>query len=84
MSLLVLLDYLWGSFTIVAGIVFYFVVPNNQSEAYFLTPRQQYVAVERLRVDQSGIENTHFKWSQALEAFTVSFINAGVTVNLSN
>lgn len=45
-------DYLWGSVTVCFGVLFYFVVPDNQAEAHFLTPRQKYIAVERLRVNQ--------------------------------
>lgn len=63
-------DYLWGSFTIFFGIVFYFVVPNDQASAVFLNKREKYVAVERLRENQAVVENPHFQWYQAREALT--------------
>jgi hypothetical protein len=46
------LDFLWGSFTVVFGILFYFIIPDDQEKAYFLNSRQKYIAVERLRSNQ--------------------------------
>jgi hypothetical protein len=63
-------DYLWGSFTIFFGIVFFFVIPNDQASAFFLNKREKYVAVERLRTNQAVVENPHFQWYQAREALT--------------
>jgi predicted MFS family arabinose efflux permease len=34
-----------------------------------LSPAEKVWAIERLRENQTGIENTHFKWHQALECF---------------
>jgi len=56
--------YLWGSCTVFFGILFYFIVPDDQASAYFLNKRQKYVAVERLRKNQAVVENVHFQWYQ--------------------
>jgi len=56
-----------GAATVFTAIVFYFVVPDSQLTAKFLTPAERVVAVERIRVNQQGIGNRKFKWYQALE-----------------
>jgi hypothetical protein len=50
--------------------MFLYVVPDNPTRVRFLDERQRYVAVERLRQNQAGLENKVFKWSQATEALT--------------
>lgn len=32
-----------------------------------LTDRERYIAVARMRVNNAGVRNTHFKWRQAVE-----------------
>ncbi len=56
-----------GSITVFLAIVFYFVVPDSQLTAKFLTPAERVVAVERIRVNQQGIGNRKFKAYQAWE-----------------
>lgn len=57
-----------GCLTTVLGIVFWFVVPDNQLGAWWLKPRDRILAIERVRVNQQGIGNKHFKMYQLKEA----------------
>jgi MFS family permease len=44
------------------------LLPDNPMSSR-LSPAEKVWAIERLRENQTGIENTHFKWHQALECF---------------
>jgi hypothetical protein len=44
-------------------------LPDSPVSAPGLTPRERRVAVERLRENQTGVENKHLKPYQILEAF---------------
>lgn len=57
-----------GLLTAALGVVFLFVMPDNQLNARWLKPRDRILAVERVRVNQQGIGNKHFKWYQLREA----------------
>ncbi|KAI9839757.1 MAG: hypothetical protein M1838_004268 [Thelocarpon superellum] len=59
-----------GLLTTTAGIVFLFVMPDNQLNARWLTKRERMLAVERIRSNQQGVGNKHFKWYQLKEALT--------------
>lgn len=59
-----------GSLTSVWGIVMFFLCPDSPLTAYFLSAEQKVVAVERMRWEQSGIENKTVKVEQIKEAFT--------------
>jgi MFS transporter, ACS family, allantoate permease len=52
------------------GIIFWFVMPDNQMNARFLKPEDRILAIERVRINQQGIGNKHFKWYQMREALT--------------
>lgn len=41
-----------------------FFFPDSPANAYFLTPRERIIAVERIKVNQAGVENKHFKVEQ--------------------
>ena len=56
-----------GALTAVFGI-FCFFLPDSPVMAWFLTPDERFAAVERLRMDQSGVRCPHFKWYQMREA----------------
>lgn len=56
-----------GAITICLAIVFFFVVPDSQLTAGFLSPAERVVAIERLRTNQQGIGNRKFKMYQAIE-----------------
>lgn len=57
-----------GILTACLGIVFYFVMPDNQLNARWLKPRDRILAIERVRINQQGIGNKHFKFYQFREA----------------
>ncbi|KAJ1561693.1 hypothetical protein HK405_003137 [Cladochytrium tenue] len=57
-----------GLFTCVLGGLFLFFMPDNQLNAWFLTDKEKIMAVERIRKNQQGVGNKHFKWYQMKEA----------------
>ncbi|KAI1332892.1 major facilitator superfamily transporter allantoate [Xylariaceae sp. FL0255] len=59
-----------GLFTAVVGVSFLYFMPDSQLNARFLTERERLIAVERIRVNQQGVGNKHFKWYQVKEALT--------------
>ncbi|KAM0752784.1 MFS general substrate transporter [Meredithblackwellia eburnea MCA 4105] len=59
---------LWGSVTIVSGILFWFVVPDNLTTAKFLNERERFVAINRLRENQAEVDTNRFNWSQVKES----------------
>ena len=77
-----------GSLTSVWGIIIYFILPDSPITAYFLTQEQKIVAVERMRMEQIGIENKTVKRDQIIEAFTDPktwfYVTAAFLVNFTN
>lgn len=78
-----------GILTILWGIALYFILPPDPIRATGFTPRERYVAVARMRENNTGVRNTHFKWAQVREtamdvrfwilfayAFVAEFANA--------
>lgn len=59
-----------GALCCVWGIVMMIFLPDSPVTAKGLNEREKRVAVERLRDNQTGIENKHLKWYQVREAFT--------------
>ncbi|THH17122.1 hypothetical protein EW146_g3645 [Bondarzewia mesenterica] len=57
-----------GLITLVTAIVFWFFFPDSPTSAWFLTPAERVLAVQRIKVNQSGLENKHFKRDQFIEA----------------
>ncbi|CAK1363488.1 unnamed protein product [Cercospora beticola] len=57
-----------GLVTCTAGIVAYFFLPDNPMSSR-LTYEDKVWAIRRLRENQTGIENTHFKPAQVIECF---------------
>jgi hypothetical protein len=52
------------------GILMFFVLPDNPTNARWLSISERKLAVERLRANQTGIESKRWKRGQALEALT--------------
>jgi MFS family permease len=77
-----------GALCSVWGIVLFFFLPDSPVTARNLSHREKRIAVERLRVNQTGIENKHFKWYQVREAFCdyklYLFFLLGLVGNLPN
>lgn len=57
-----------GLFTIVIGVVFWFVMPDSQLNARWLGDDDKRLAVARVRINEQGIGNKHFKFYQFKEA----------------
>lgn len=70
------------------GIVMFIMLPDSPVTAKLLTPRQRRMAVERLRENQTGVENKHLKSHQVKEAFMdyklYLFFILGVVGNIPN
>ncbi|KAF5386728.1 hypothetical protein D9615_001838 [Tricholomella constricta] len=45
-----------------------FLFPDSPTNARFLTPKERAIAVQRIKVNQTGVENKHFKKEQLIEA----------------
>ena len=43
-----------------------FFFPDSPANAWFLTPEERVIAVERIKVNQAGVENKHFKREQCV------------------
>ena len=48
-----------------------FFLPDSPANAKFLTPEEKRLAVLRIKVNQTGVENKHFKISQLVPLFGV-------------
>lgn len=57
-----------GLMTIIVGIVFYFHIPDTPLGAWFLTEEEKMLVVERIRGNNQGFGNRHFKMHQFKEA----------------
>jgi len=57
-----------GLLTVAVGSIFLYFMPDNQLNARFLTPKERLMAVERIRKNQQGVGNKHFKMYQFKEA----------------
>lgn len=52
-----------------AGVLLWFL-PDTPQTARFLSPEQREKAVDRIRDNQTGMKDNHWKWGQAFEAMT--------------
>ncbi|OKL61520.1 hypothetical protein UA08_03665 [Talaromyces atroroseus] len=59
-----------GLCTVCVGFLFLWVIPDNQLNARWLSPEDRILAIERVRINQQGIGNKHFKMYQFKEALT--------------
>jgi len=57
-----------GLLTVAVGCIFLYFMPDNQLNARFLTPKERLMAIERIRKNQQGVGNKHFKMYQFKEA----------------
>jgi hypothetical protein len=47
-----------------------FLLPSHITTARFLTDEQKFLALERIRLNNTGTQNTQFKWKQVFECLT--------------
>lgn len=77
-----------GSFSSIWGVALWFLLPDSPLTAWFLTGDMKRVAVERMRLEQIGIENKRFKPEQVREAFvdpkTYFYMVMVFAINLGN
>lgn len=59
-----------GLLTVGMGFVFLWFMPDNQLNARFLTKEERIMAVARIRINQQGVGNKHFKMYQFREALS--------------
>ncbi|KAH7310833.1 MFS general substrate transporter [Stachybotrys elegans] len=59
-----------GAMTIVWACVIGYFLPDNPVKAKFVSEREKAIVIDRLRQDQTGVENKNFKRGQVIEAFT--------------
>ncbi|KAI6160252.1 MFS general substrate transporter [Pisolithus thermaeus] len=57
-----------GIITLIFTICFGFLFPDSPTTAWFLTPDERVKAIQRIKENQTGIENKHFKMEQFMEA----------------
>ena len=58
----------FGLLTICLGVLFYFVVPENQLKAQWLSPQDRIFALQRIRGNNQGIGGKQWKMYQFREA----------------
>ncbi|WOO82425.1 putative transporter [Vanrija pseudolonga] len=81
-----------GIISVALAIPTFWLFPRHPVKARFLTEDDKYVALERIRLNNTGTQNTDFKWSQVREClvdpkswmwllmiFTVSVVSGGIT-----
>ncbi|KAK2055323.1 allantoate permease [Colletotrichum caudatum] len=59
--------YFAGAITIVWGLLLYLVLPPDPIRAKGFSERERYILVARLRSNNSGVRNTHYKMGQVIE-----------------
>ncbi|KAL3418652.1 putative vitamin H transporter [Phlyctema vagabunda] len=81
-----------GAFTIVWGILFLLVVPDNPATTRWLTEEERIVAIQRVVENKTGTKTRTFVKAQVMEALTdpkilllalISFVNAVASGGLS-
>ncbi|KAJ9662694.1 hypothetical protein H2201_005978 [Coniosporium apollinis] len=77
-----------GALCSIWGIVMFFMLPDSPVTAPMLSQKERKIAVERLRENQTGIENKHLKPYQVVEALkdpkTYLFFTLGLVGNIPN
>ncbi|KAG1775687.1 major facilitator superfamily domain-containing protein [Suillus placidus] len=56
-----------GILTLITAVVYWFFFPDSPTNAWFLTPAERVIAIRRLKENQTGVENKHFKKDQGFE-----------------
>ncbi|KZT03194.1 MFS general substrate transporter [Laetiporus sulphureus 93-53] len=59
-----------GAITLSTACAFWIMFPDSPTNAWFLTHEERIIAVQRLKTNQTGVENKHFKKEQFYEALT--------------
>ncbi|EPQ50298.1 MFS general substrate transporter [Gloeophyllum trabeum ATCC 11539] len=59
-----------GILTLITAVAYWFLFPDSPTNAWFLTMDERAKAVRRIKENQTGVENKHFKKEQMIEALT--------------
>ncbi|KAH9917079.1 MFS general substrate transporter [Fomitopsis serialis] len=59
-----------GILTLITSVCFFLMFPDSPTTAWFLTPEERVLAVQRLQANQTGVENKRWKREQFIEALT--------------
>ncbi|KAF2163960.1 hypothetical protein M409DRAFT_68203 [Zasmidium cellare ATCC 36951] len=59
---------IWGAITTLWGIVILFFLPDSPVKAKFLSEDERKAAIDRIKENETGIENKHWKKDQFIEA----------------
>ncbi|KAH8695994.1 putative MFS allantoate transporter [Talaromyces proteolyticus] len=77
-----------GLLTICLGFCFLYLIPDNQLNARWLSQDDRILAVERVRINQQGIGNKHFKFYQfketLLDPMTWGFVFYALVADIPN
>ncbi|KEF59415.1 uncharacterized protein A1O9_04259 [Exophiala aquamarina CBS 119918] len=77
-----------GALCCVWGIVIAVFMPDSPVTAKFLNDREKRITIQRLKTNQTGVENKHLKWYQVVEAFMdiklYLFFLLGTVCNMPN
>lgn len=57
-----------GAITFLVAVWFFLRFPDNPLNAKFLTHEEKIIAIERIRSNNAGMENKHWKKEQFIEA----------------
>lgn len=57
---------IWGAITFLWGIVILFFLPDSPVKAKFLSEDERKAAIDRIKENETGIENKHWKKDQVL------------------
>lgn len=69
--------FLWtGLMTAAFGVLLFIFMPDNPLKARFLSPRERILVIERIRGNQQGVGNRHFKKYQFIEALKDPLVHA--------
>jgi MFS family permease len=58
-----------GLIAVVLSIPTMLILPRHPTRTRWLTDEQKYIALERIRLNNTGTQNQHFKWKQVIECF---------------
>ncbi|KFY31111.1 hypothetical protein V493_01396 [Pseudogymnoascus sp. VKM F-4281 (FW-2241)] len=73
-----------GIITSFVGLLGWFILPNSPMTAKFLTEAEKIALLNHIAVNQTGIENRHFKWRQLKETVLDVQIWFGVIASYSS
>ncbi|THH04217.1 hypothetical protein EW145_g5684 [Phellinidium pouzarii] len=56
-----------GGITLITAVCYWFLFPDSPTNAWFLTYEERAIAINRIKDNQTGVENKHFKKEQMIE-----------------